>query len=59
MSNQLKVGDVVKLNSGSIHMTVSYINSEGMVEVTWFNSLTNTLEFKGSMNPETFKKLNP
>lgn len=30
-----KVGDVVKLNSGSPRLTITELKSEGIVEVSW------------------------
>lgn len=37
MSDQLKVGDLVKLKSGGVKMTIEEINDDGDVSCVWFD----------------------
>ena len=37
MSEQLKVGDVVKLKSGGVKMTIEEIDNDGNVSCVWFD----------------------
>ena len=37
MASEFKVGDVVRLKSGSPKMTISTIDSFGVFQVTWFD----------------------
>jgi uncharacterized protein YodC (DUF2158 family) len=37
MAQELKVGDVVQLNSGGPKMTVAALQSEGAVRCVWFS----------------------
>ena len=37
MAQELKVGEVVQLNSGGLKMTVAALQSEGSVRCVWFS----------------------
>lgn len=44
---EFKIGDVVQLNSGSVDMTVVYVQSDGKyVGLTWYDQLSNSLNYK-------------
>lgn len=56
MTEQLKVGDVVQLNSGSHDMTVEEIDDEGEISCVWFEGKQPQ---RGSFPAATLKKAEP
>lgn len=53
MNNQFKIGDVVQLKSGSVKMTVYYIDNNSMA-VMYFNHLTNSFVTVRDLTPSIF-----
>lgn len=52
--NDLKVGDVVRLKSGGIKMTVYYVGTE-TIAVMYYNESTNSIEKVQQMEPLAFE----
>lgn len=55
--NELKIGDVVTLKSGSIDMTIYQIyNNNEYAHLTWFDPTTNTIKTHEGVPTVALKK---